>query len=367
MPNFYEIRDKLKAYRTAKVLKVAEFLHKKGIRSNTLSCIGLLYGITASFFLFSNHILYTILIVVALILDNFDGPISKFENKKGGWLVDALCDRIVTISIFASIAINTSFSLAAIATIIFVLINNLIYISFRILQKKVLNILQFDAIIQILFIFYLYQFGLYLFLIATLANFFFLLFQLKKSSLEGEFTIANVISVLRPILAIFALWQFQNQPFVLAVSIVIIIFLDALDGIVARYFNSSKYGSFVDIIADRAVELIILFTYAYWGLIPYVFPIIFLLRGFATDFIRILNTKFKDPNYKEPLSIGKADNRFMRAFYAAIKLSAFSIILIYPKIGLILMVIALFLNLYRGLPVIFSNRSKLLISKFLSR
>lgn len=187
-----------------------------------------------------------------------------------------------------------------------------------------------------------------------------------RAVVKAENTLANFISILRPILTFYVLIKFQSQPLLLAILIVIIILLDAVDGIVARRFGGSKWGAYVDIVADRAVELIILFMYAYWGMISYVFPIIFLVRGIATDFLRILNNRYKDEKFKEPLSLGKADNRWVRGIYGFIKLAAFSLILLLPTTGYILLIIALIFNLYRGLPVIFSARSRFLIKKFLS-
>ncbi len=187
-----------------------------------------------------------------------------------------------------------------------------------------------------------------------------------SQKLKTEATLANFISISRPILLVYLLLEFKENPEFLALMIILIILLDALDGIVARHMKKkSKHGAMIDILADRAVELIILFVYAKWGMISYLFPIIFTVRGLMTDFLRVLNNIYKDSKFKEPLSIGKADNRFMRGFYGFIKLAAFSYILIDQNIGLILMIITLALNLYRGLPVIFSKRSKYLIKKFL--
>ncbi len=188
-----------------------------------------------------------------------------------------------------------------------------------------------------------------------------------SQKLKTELTLANFISILRPIILIYLLLTFKEEPEFLALMIVLIILLDALDGIVARHMKKkSKHGAMIDILADRAVELIILFVYAKWGLISYIFPLVFAVRGLLTDVLRILNNIYKDNQFKEPLSIGKADKRFMRGFYGFIKLAAFSIILINKEIGLVLMLIALILNLYRGLPVIFSKRSKYLVKKLLS-
>ena len=185
--------------------------------------------------------------------------------------------------------------------------------------------------------------------------------------LKSEFTLANLISFSRPLILIYLLMNFKDDKIFLALMIIFVILLDALDGIVARHMKKkSKYGAMMDIIADRAVELIILFFYAAWGIISYIFPVIFSIRGGATDFLRLLNSIYKNNEYQNPLSLGKADGRFMRGLYGGVKLMAFSYILIDQKMGYLLMLITLFLNLYRGLPVIFSKRSSYLVKRFLS-
>ncbi|MEK7672809.1 MAG: CDP-alcohol phosphatidyltransferase family protein [Patescibacteria group bacterium] len=183
-----------------------------------------------------------------------------------------------------------------------------------------------------------------------------------SSKLKENMTWANLISLLRPFLVVFCLYFFKDQPYILAASIVILLLMDALDGFVARKFNqASKLGAHIDILCDRILEIVILFVYAKWGLISYFFPIVFMIRGILTDSLRYLNEIYKDEKYKHPLSLGKADNRFFRGFTNTTKILAFSILPISPEIGLYFLVLALAVNLYRGIPVIFCKRSKQLM------
>jgi phosphatidylglycerophosphate synthase len=371
MINYYKFRDNLKAYKNKKLRPVVKFLKEKsGVTSNILSLFNLICGVTAAFFLFDNHKLFTIFILLSIFFDILDGALAKVEKKKEeGWIIDVGIDRLIMIVILAKIIIVTDFNyLYAILGIY--LLTNLFLIYEKLLIKRDIKMVHIDPSIYIIFIFHFYKLGLILLSASLLLNFILMLLQVSKraKNIKTESTWANLISVLRPILIIYGLWKFQEEPLILALWIIFVILLDALDGIVARKLKEkSRFGAYVDIAADRAVELIILFVYAYWGIIHYIFPIVFAVRGMTTDFLRILNNVYKDKKFKEPLSIGKADNRFIRGLYGFIKLAAFSVILLFHKFGYALMIITLAMNLYRGLPVIFSKRSKILLKKFLGK
>lgn len=378
MLNFYTIRDRVKDYKNHKLKPLAGFLYKKlGITSNISSFFGLACGIGSAFFLFSGHYIFTILITAFMFADIFDGAIAQLEkDKKLGWLIDGAVDRAITSGLILALIFNSgNFNFLAVLAIY--LLTHILYVYKRFFLKKEPSIIHPDGIFLFALIFYFYDFGIYFLLCATVLNFFLILrnsrfnqpVQHKESGRSPhkheEFTWANFISIMRPLLIILALVQLKYQPVLLGLSIAAIILMDVLDGMVARRSaRLSRLGAHIDIAADRAVELIVLFTYAGWGLISWIFPLIFTIRGLETDFLRLLNGIYKDAEYKTPLSLGKADNRFMRGFYGAIKLAAFSILPVFPKTGLILMVIALATNLYRGLPVIFSARAKVLIVIF---
>jgi phosphatidylglycerophosphate synthase len=188
-----------------------------------------------------------------------------------------------------------------------------------------------------------------------------------KLEVKEESTIANWITIGRTIAVIVGLFFLKDHPVYLAILIVVAIALDGADGYAARKYRSSKRGALIDIFGDRIVEITILFAYAYWGLISYVFPVIFLVRGMTTDFIRVLNTMYPSEKYKHPLALGGAINRFMRGFYAILKASAFVTILLAPEVGFWLMVFAVVINLYRGIPAIFNHRAKTLLKTFFKR
>ncbi len=188
-----------------------------------------------------------------------------------------------------------------------------------------------------------------------------------KTEVKEESTIANWITISRTLAVIAGLFFLKGEPIYLSILIVIAIALDGADGYAARKYRSSKRGALIDIFGDRIVEIVILFAYAYWGLISYVFPIIFLVRGLMTDFIRILNTIYPSEEFKHPLAMGGAINRFMRGFYAILKAAAFITILLAPKIGFWLMIFAVVINLYRGIPAIFNQRAKTLLKIFFKR
>lgn len=102
----------------------------------------------------------------------------------------------------------------------------------------------------------------------------------------------NQITVLRIILsfASLALAQGHSLMKIFAVVLVIItISLDALDGYIARKRNmTTALGAMLDIVADRIVENVYLIYFASVGKIPFWIPVIFLVRGSITDFIRSL-------------------------------------------------------------------------------
>ncbi len=376
----YRFRALLKSIKDSCFSPLAKFLIRFGVTCNHITLVSFTFGILAAIFLSYSHLLFSIFIAVAVFLDGLDGVMARQgKPKEIGWFLDMLNDRLVMFFILVQIYFSQNLDLITLTTISYALVKGY-YIFQNTVRKKQYNAVHLDLIAYIFLIFQEFQLGIY-FVLASLAfNVLELLIQaLKKNKqkakkvvkkgvteVKNETTYANFISLLRPILAILALYFLNSQPYILAGTITIIILLDALDGIVARRSKKKgKHGAFIDIIADRAVELIILYVYAYWGLITYLFPIIFTVRGLSTDFLRFLNRKYPDIKFKEPLSLGGADNRFIRGFYGFIKLAAFSLILIHQLSGFWLMVLAIILNLYRGLPVIFSNRSKVLFAKFL--
>ncbi len=103
--------------------------------------------------------------------------------------------------------------------------------------------------------------------------------------------VANLITVLRlPLLVVVVLLLYFGGAvgqLIDALLIIVLILMDTLDGIVARWRGEETLvGSALDIAADRAVEIVLWVTYAHLGLIPVVIPLTVIIRGALTDSIR---------------------------------------------------------------------------------
>jgi phosphatidylglycerophosphate synthase len=103
--------------------------------------------------------------------------------------------------------------------------------------------------------------------------------------------LANTITLARfPLLVLIVLLFFFGGVYgqLAAVPLVLLLIaMDAIDGIVARQRQEeSLLGSVLDIAADRAVEIILWVVYAYLGLISLVIPITVIIRGSLTDSVR---------------------------------------------------------------------------------
>ena len=71
------------------------------------------------------------------------------------------------------------------------------------------------------------------------------------------------------------------------ILVIIVIFMDSLDGYIARKYNfTTTAGTLIDITGDRIVELVLWIVLAERGIVHVVVPIIFLVRGIITDMIR---------------------------------------------------------------------------------
>lgn len=123
-------------------------------------------------------------------------------------------------------------------------------------------------------------------------------------------------------------WQLWNLPL-----LVIIMVLDALDGIVARYFGeSSLFGATFDIAADRVVETVLWVVLGHIGLVPIWAAIVFILRGSVVDAIRnsAAASKGVAPFDMMRSRLGRflVGGRFMRGFYNSVKMTTFGLALL---------------------------------------
>ncbi len=140
------------------------------------------------------------------------------------------------------------------------------------------------------------------------------------------FTIPNFISFFRVFLMVFAFGYFlsnHNQWYFLVLTI-IVISLDAVDGIIARKLNqTSLLGAKIDILADRITELGYWWFFAFLGLLGYWVFWFFLLRGVVVDYLT--------RNQDAPLGhTWLRSSRFMRGAYGTLKTLSFCLLIIAP-------------------------------------
>lgn len=104
---------------------------------------------------------------------------------------------------------------------------------------------------------------------------------------------ANKITLFRVLLVFLILSMIKINPIwnlIAVILIAITMFLDAIDGLVARHFNTSTLnGSIYDILADRIIENIFFIYFASNHLIGVWAPIIICVRGLIIDTLRAIS------------------------------------------------------------------------------
>ena len=150
--------------------------------------------------------------------------------------------------------------------------------------------------------------------------------------------IANIVSVSRIFVAYAAialLYEKTTWSYILAFILTINAFsMDGLDGYLARKLNqSSEWGSVLDILGDRIVEVSYWTVFAVMGWINILFPLVCVARAFTTDGIRSVAlskgmTAFGEKSMQST-SWGKfiCASRFMRISYAVAKVLAFLLLI----------------------------------------
>ncbi len=183
--------------------------------------------------------------------------------------------------------------------------------------------------------------------------------------------LADLITLSRVIIAIFALAILHNEKLRLLAFVLtaVVIYMDGLDGYVARKLNqASPFGAVLDIVCDRIVEMAYWIVFASLNWISFWIPLIFLIRGNLVDSIRGfaqsegytafgVNTMMQHPVNKFLVS-----SNFSRFTYAITKALAFCLIIAshcytfkhyhLKHIALCLVYIATAFCLIRGIPVL---------------
>ncbi len=166
--------------------------------------------------------------------------------------------------------------------------------------------------------------------------------------------LANIVSIARIFVAYAAialLFVHTTWAYLLAFVLTAIAFaMDGLDGYLARKFNqSSEWGSVLDILGDRIVEVSYWTVFAVLGWISIIFPLICVARAFTTDGIRSVAlskgmTAFGEKSMQST-AWGKfiCASRFMRISYAVAKVAAFMLLIVVYTPGI---------ELWKGLPVL---------------
>ena len=166
--------------------------------------------------------------------------------------------------------------------------------------------------------------------------------------------LANIVSVTRifvAYVAIACLYVQTTWAYIIALVLTIIAFaMDGLDGYLARKLNqSSEWGSVLDILGDRIVEVSYWIVFAVMGWLNIIFPLICVARAFTTDGIRSVAlskgmTSFGDKTMQST-SWGKfiCASRFMRISYAVAKVLAFLLLITVNTPGM---------ELWNGTPIL---------------
>jgi CDP-diacylglycerol--glycerol-3-phosphate 3-phosphatidyltransferase len=152
---------------------------------------------------------------------------------------------------------------------------------------------------------------------------------------------ANKITLARlPFLVIIVFLLYSGSPEIQVVAaflVLVLIFMDTLDGIVARRRQETgMLGSKLDIAVDRIVELVLWVVYAHLNLISVAIPIIFIIRGGMVDTIRSFSLVWGETSFgmmQTKWGRRLVASGFMRSLYGLSKALAFCMLALALGLG----------------------------------
>jgi len=142
---------------------------------------------------------------------------------------------------------------------------------------------------------------------------------------------ANTITLARiPLLILIVFLLYLGSPRVQVVTaflVLLLIFMDTLDGVVARRRQETgMLGSKLDIAVDRIVELVLWVAYANLHLISVAIPIIVIIRGGLVDMVRSFSLMWGQTSFgmmQTKWGRRLVASGFMRSLYGLSKAAAF--------------------------------------------
>ncbi len=207
---------------------------------------------------------------------------------------------------------------------------------------------------------------------------------------------ANIITLARVALLFVTIVlygaSFGGKAFAFILTI-LVIYMDALDGIVARKLNiASELGALLDITGDRIVENVYWIYFSAIGMVSFWVPMIVIARGLSTDLLRSIAFAHGSTPFGESTMMRSGftrflvSSRFSRALYGTSKAIVFcwlgglialragmrefsftlpdDLMFTLDLVGQILVWVTLAMCVIRGLPVLWDGRRFLLEKRY---
>ncbi len=142
--------------------------HQTGFTANQATLLSFITGLFAAYFLFLDHGLFVIFMVLSLFFDVCDGALAQIEEKNGsGWLLDQISDRSVMFLILLKMSFYYTNPLMLSLLIFYLLLTfTLFYASSR--QGGILDFSYGAGFVYLCFLFQFYFLGILCLLIGYL-------------------------------------------------------------------------------------------------------------------------------------------------------------------------------------------------------